>query len=70
MTPSLPCAKCGHIEDLETVIPLWTLGDKAVLWDCLCGRIRTVLINRHTPQALVRKAMETEEAETKYRKAG
>lgn len=68
MTPSLPCPKCGHVDDLDAVNPLWNLGNKAILWDCRCGSIRAILINHHTPQELVRKAMEQDERT--YKKAG
>jgi hypothetical protein len=57
MTPSLPCAMCGHIDDLETVNPLGTHADKAVIWNCRCGNTRAVEISHHTPQELVRKAI-------------
>jgi hypothetical protein len=57
MTPSLPCAMCGHIDDLEIVNPLGTHADKAVIWNCSCGNTRAVVISHHTPQELVRKAI-------------
>ena len=68
MTPSLPCENCGKVDDLETVNPLWILGDKAVLWDCRCGSIR-VLINHHTQQELVRKAIDRTLANTRDEEA-
>lgn len=61
MTPSLPCPKCGHVDDLETVTPLWMLMDEAVLWKCRCGITREILISHHPPQELIRKAKEVNE---------
>ena len=58
MTPSLPCVKCGLVDDLETVYPLGIHLDKAVLWNCRCGNTRAVAISHHPPQGIVRKAME------------
>jgi hypothetical protein len=57
MTPSLPCAKCGQVDNLETVNPLGIHVDKAVLWNCRCGNTRAVAISHLIPQELVRKAM-------------
>jgi hypothetical protein len=68
MTLSLPCAKCGHIDDLETVPPLGVLMHAAVLWNCLCGSTRAVVISHHTPRELVRRAMAMDEM--RYGKAG
>jgi hypothetical protein len=61
MTPSLPCAKCGQIDDLETVNPRGILAAEVVLWDCPCGYPRAVAINHRTPQELVRKAIEADD---------
>jgi hypothetical protein len=61
MTPSLPCPKCGQVDDLETVIPIGTHIEKAVIWNCRCGNTRAVEISHHTPQTLVRKAMVADE---------
>jgi hypothetical protein len=61
MTPSLPCAKCGHVDDMEAVNPLGIHGDKAVLWNCRCGNTRAVEVSHYTPQELVRKAMVVDE---------
>lgn len=57
MTPSLPCKKCGNVDDLETVDPLGFHVDKGVLWKCQCGNTRAVEISDHIPQELVIKAM-------------
>ena len=57
MTPSLPCAMCGNIDDLETVNPLGTHAHKAVIWNCRCGNPRAVVISYHTPRELVRRAI-------------
>jgi hypothetical protein len=61
MTPSLPCAKCGQVDNLEAVNPLGIHVDKAVLWNCRCGNTRAVAISHLTPQELVRKAMVMDE---------
>lgn len=61
MTPSLPCGKCGQVDDLETLNPLGIQLDKAVLWNCRCGNTRAVAINYRIPLELVRKAMLTDE---------
>jgi hypothetical protein len=61
MTSSPPCAKCGQVDNLESVNPLGILMDKAVLWNCQCGNTRSVAISHHIPQELVRKAMEMDE---------
>jgi hypothetical protein len=66
MTPSLPCAKCGQVDDLETINPHGILADELVLWNCRCGYPRAVVVNYHTPQELVRKAKEAEEMEDTY----
>jgi hypothetical protein len=57
MTPSLPCAKCGQVDNFEAIKPLGIHMDKAVLWNCRCGNTRAVAISPHTPQAFVRKAI-------------
>jgi len=44
MTPSIPCAKCGQVDDLETVNPLGIHLDKAVPWNCRCGSTRAVAV--------------------------
>lgn len=44
MTPSTPCAKCGQVDDLETVDPLGIHLDKAILWNCRCGNTRAVAV--------------------------
>lgn len=61
MRPSLPCANCGHVDDLETVNPLGIQMDTAVLWNCRCGNTRAVVIGYLIPQELVRKAMVMDE---------
>jgi hypothetical protein len=66
MTPSLPCEMCGHVDDLETVNPLGTHADELVLWNCRCGNTRAVAIDHHTPQELVRKAIEADEMEDTF----
>jgi hypothetical protein len=76
MTPSLPCAKCGQVDNLETVNPLGIHVDMAVLWNCRCGTTRAVGISQLTPQELVRKAMIMDEMrdrinrDLEYGKAG
>jgi hypothetical protein len=57
MTRSIACAKCGQVDDLETVTPLGIHLDKAVLWNCRCGSTRAVAVCDDTSQELVRKAM-------------
>jgi hypothetical protein len=57
MTPSLPCANCGQVDDLETVNPIGIHSDKAVIWNCQCGNTRALLISHHIPKELVRKAI-------------
>jgi hypothetical protein len=57
MTPSIPCAKCGQIDDLETVNPLGIHLDKVVIWNCRCNNTRAVEMSHHIPQELVRKAV-------------
>jgi len=49
-------ANCGQVDDLETVDPLGTHADKAVIWNCRCGNTRAILISHHIPKELVRKA--------------
>ena len=61
MTQSIACAKCGQVDDLETVIPLGIHMDKAVLWNCVCGSTRAVAVIDYTAQELVRKAMAMDE---------
>jgi hypothetical protein len=61
MTQSIACAKCGQVDDLETVIPLGIHMDKAVLWNCACGSTRAVAVLDDTAQELVRKAMVMDE---------
>ena len=61
MRPSLPCANCGQVDDLETVHPLGICADTAVLWNCRCGNTRAVVIGCFIPQELVRKAMVMDE---------
>ena len=61
MTQSIACAKCGQVDDLETVIPLVIHMDKAVLWNCVCGSTRAVSVIDYTAQELVRKAMAMDE---------
>ena len=58
---SIACAKCGQVDDLETVNPLGIHGDKAVLWNCRCGNTRAVAVCDYTAQELVRKAMARDE---------
>lgn len=60
MTPSLPCAKCGQIDDLEIVNPIGTIMRRLIEWECPCGNIRIVEITRHVPQELIRKAIEAD----------
>lgn len=61
MMKSISCAKCGQVDDLETVIPLGIHMDKAVLWNCICGSTRAVAVIDYTAQELVRKAMVMDE---------
>ena len=61
MMKSIACAKCGQVDDLETVNPLGIHGDKAVLWNCRCGNTRAVAVIDSTAQELVRKAMAMDE---------
>ncbi len=61
MMKSISCAKCGQVDDLETVIPLGIHMDKAVLWNCVCGSTRAVSVIDYTAQELVRKAMVMDE---------
>jgi hypothetical protein len=58
---SIACAKCGQVDDLETVLPLGIHMDKAVLWNCVCGSTRAVAVIDYTAQELVRKAMVMDE---------
>lgn len=60
MTPSLPCAKCGRIDDLETIEPIRTIMGELIEWECPCGINRVVEIHR-VPRELVKKAMEADE---------
>ena len=60
MTPSLPCAKCGRIDDLETVNPNGTIMGRLIEWECPCGIKRLVAITHHVPQELIKKAMEAD----------
>ena len=57
MKHSIPCAKCGQVDDLETVKPLGIHLDKAVLWNCRCGSTRAVAVHDCSVQELVRKAV-------------
>jgi len=58
---SIPCAKCGQVDDLETVNPLGIHLDKAILWNCRCGNTRAVAVYDYTAQELVRKALAMDE---------
>jgi len=60
MTPSLPCAKCGQVDDLETVHPIGIIMGQLIEWECPCGITRIVAITHHVPQELVRKAIAAE----------
>jgi hypothetical protein len=68
MTPSLPCEKCGRVDDLETVNPRGILAAEVVLWDCRCGYPRAVAIDHDTPRELIRKAIEAGELKYPYDK--
>ncbi len=68
MMPSLPCAKCGQVDDLETVNPLGIHLENSVIWNCRCGSTRAVAISHHTPQELVKKAIVMDEM--RFGKAG
>jgi hypothetical protein len=61
MTKSIPYAKCGQVDELETVNPLGIHKDKAVLWNCRCGSTRAVAVIDYTAQELVRRAMAMDE---------
>ncbi len=61
MTPSLPCAKCGQVDDLETVDPMRLIAGRLIEWKCPCGITRIVEITHHVPQELIRKAIEADE---------
>jgi len=61
MMKSIPCTKCGRVDDLETVNPLGIHLDKAVLWNCRCGSTRAVAVCHYSAQELVRKAMGMDE---------
>ena len=61
MTPSLPCAYCGQVDDLETINPTGTHVGKAVTWNCRCGNTRALMISHHIPKGLVRKAIFADE---------
>ena len=58
---SIACAKCGQVDDLDTVNPLGIHLDKAVLWNCRCGNTRAVAVCDDTAQELVAKAMAMDE---------
>lgn len=66
MTPSLPCPKCGQVDNLETVNPRGILAADWILWRCRCGYPREVAINHRTPRELVRKAIEAGEMKYPY----
>lgn len=57
MMKSTTCAKCGKVDDLETVSPLGIHLDKAVVWNCQCGNTRAISVSDNTARELVRKAM-------------
>lgn len=61
MTPSPPCAVCGHVADLETITPTGIHMNKCVAWQCSCKNTRMVEITHHVPQSLVRRAMIADE---------
>ena len=61
MMKSIPCTKCGRVDDLESVNPLGIHMDKAVLWNCRCGSTRAVAVCHYSAQELVRKAMGMDE---------
>jgi hypothetical protein len=61
MMKSIACAKCGQVDDLDTVNPLGIHLDKAVIWNCRCGSTRAVAVCDYTAQELVRKAMVMDE---------
>jgi hypothetical protein len=61
MMKSIACAKCGQVDDLDTVNPLGIHLDKAVIWNCRCGSTRAVAVSDYTAQELVRKAMAMDE---------
>jgi hypothetical protein len=60
MTPSLPCVKCGQVDDLETVEPIRTIMDRIIEWECPCGIKRLITITPDVPQALIIKAIEAD----------
>jgi hypothetical protein len=60
MTPSLPCAKCGQVDDLETVKPIRMIMDRLIEWECPCGIKRLVEITHHVPKELIKKAIEAD----------
>jgi hypothetical protein len=60
MTPSLPCAKCGQVDDLETVKPIRMIMDRLIEWECPCGIKRLVEITHRVPQELIKKAIEAD----------
>ncbi len=71
MTPSLPCANCGQVDNLETVHPLGTHADKAVIWNCRCGNTRAIKISHHLPHELIRKAiLANKSGEKPFRRGG
>lgn len=57
MTPYLPCAMCGIIDDLETVNPIGIIDGRFIAWKCSCGFIRIVGITNDLPKELAKKAM-------------
>ena len=58
---STPCPYCGRVDNLETIDPTGIHMDRAIQWQCRCKNLRTLEINYHTPQSLVRKAMAADE---------
>ena len=71
MMKSIPCAECGQVDDLETVHPIGTHADKAVIWNCRCGNTRAVMISHHTPHELIRKAILVDKMDGKpFRRGG
>lgn len=71
MMPSLPCPKCRHVDNLETVNPLGIFLGRTFLWVCECGTTRGVEILHDTPKPLVTKAKDNgeERAARERRKA-
>ena len=60
MTPSLPCVKCGQVDDLETVTPIRIIMGRLIEWECCCGIKRLVEINHHVPKELIKNAIEAD----------